>query len=102
VQTVGKARLARDLVPIREAAYWVHARRPFFTMAVLEENTRRKAAGKKETALWPITIEMVRRIDALFAIERSINGQSADHRKAFHQAQSAPLVTDLETHMREQ
>src|SRR5271165_5967218 len=32
--------------PVREAACWVHARRPFFAMADLEENARRKAAGK--------------------------------------------------------
>src|SRR5664279_5785281 len=37
--------------PIREAACWAHARRPFFAMADLEENARRKAAGKKEIAL---------------------------------------------------
>src|SRR6476659_818814 len=55
---------------IREAACWVHARRPFFAMADHEENARRKAAGKKEIALSPIAIEIVRRIDALFAIER--------------------------------
>src|SRR6202795_5156761 len=87
---------------IREAACWVHARRPFFAMADLEENARRKAAGQKEIALSPIAIEIVRRIDALFAIERSINGESADHRKAVRQAQSAPLVADLEAYMREQ
>src|SRR5277367_36056 len=88
--------------PIREAACWVHARRPFFAMADIEENARRKAAGKKEIALSPIAIEIVRRIDALFEIERSINGQSADQRKAVRQAQSAPLVADLEAYMREQ
>jgi transposase len=88
--------------PIRESACWVHARRPFFAMADLEENARRKAAGKREIALSPIAIEIVRRIDALFAIERSINGQSADHRKAVRQAQSAPLVADLEAYMLEQ
>src|SRR3954464_2545571 len=88
--------------PIREAACWVHARRPFFAMADIEENARRKAAGKKEIALSPIAIEIVRRIDALFAIERSINGQSADHRKAVRQAQSPPLVADLEAYMRQQ
>jgi len=64
-------------------------------MADLEENARRKAAGKKEIALSPIAIEVVRRIDVLFAIERSINGQSADQRKAVRQAQSAHLVADL-------
>ena len=56
--------------PILEAACWVHARRPFFAMADLEENARRKAAGKKEIVLSPIAIEVVRRIDALFEIER--------------------------------
>ena len=71
-------------------------------MADLEENARRKAAGKKEIALSPIAIEIVRRIDALFAIERTINGQGADYRKAVRQAQSAPLVADLEAYMREQ
>ncbi len=46
-------------------------------MADIEENARRKAVGKKEIALSPIAIEVVRRIDALFEIERSINGKSA-------------------------
>jgi hypothetical protein len=58
--------------PIREAACWAHARRPFFVMADVEENARRKAAGKREIPLSPIAIEVVRRIDALFEIERSI------------------------------
>ena len=47
-------------------------------MADLEENARRKAGGKKEIPLSPIAIEVVRRIDALFEIERSINGKSAE------------------------
>jgi transposase len=81
---------------IREAACWVHARRPFFAMADLEENARRKAAGKKEIVISPVAMEIVRRIDALFEIERSINGQNADQRKVVRQAQSAPLVADLE------
>ena len=37
--------------PIWEAACWVHARRPFFAMADIEENARHKAAGKKEIPL---------------------------------------------------
>ena len=87
---------------IREAACWVHARRPFFAMADLEENARRKAAGKKEIVISPVAMEIVRRIDALFEIERSINGQNADQRKAVRQARSASLVADLEAYMREQ
>src|SRR5437588_937891 len=46
---------------IREAACWVHARRPFFAMADLEENARRKAAGKKEFVISPVAMEIVRR-----------------------------------------
>jgi transposase len=46
--------------------------------------------------------EAVRRIDALFDIERSINGRDADQRKAVRQEFSAPLVADLEAWMREQ
>src|SRR5471030_1093826 len=88
--------------PILEAACWVHARRPFFVMADLAENARRKAQGKKPPVISPLALEAVRRIDALFEIERSINGQSADRRKAVRQELSAPLVADLEAWMREQ
>lgn len=88
--------------PIREAACWVHARRPFFAMADLDENARRKAAGKKEIPLSPIAIEVVRRIDALFEIERSINGKSAEERLSVRQMLSRPLVDDLRIYMREQ
>src|SRR5271170_4083592 len=91
----------RSPAPIREAACWVHARRPFFAMADLEENARRRAVGKKAFVVSPIAVEIVRRIDALFDIERSINGQSADKRKAVRQEMSAPLVADLQTYMLE-
>jgi len=85
--------------PILEAACWVHARRPFFAMADIEENARRKASGKKEIPLSPIAIEIVRRIDALFAIERSINGKSAEERLATRHTLSRPLVDDLHAYM---
>jgi transposase len=88
--------------PILEAGCWVHARRPFFAMADLEENTRRQAAGKKAIALSPIAIEIVRRIDALFEIERPINGKSAEERRAVRQELSKPLVDELQVYMREQ
>ena len=87
---------------VREAACWVHARRPFFAMADLDENARRKAAGKKEIPLSPIAIEVVRRIDALFDIERSINGKSVEDRLAVRRTLSRPLVDDLRIFMREQ
>jgi hypothetical protein len=43
----------------------------------------------------------VRRIDAIFDIERSINGLSAAHRLAVRQERIAPLVGALESWMRE-
>jgi transposase len=87
--------------PIREAACWAHARRPFYIMADLEENARRKAAGKKEIILSPIAMEVVRRIDALFEIERAINEHSAEARRAHRQQHSAPLAGELEVYMRD-
>jgi transposase len=99
----GKLYLAgRTPGPITEAACWVHARRPFFAMADIEQNARRKAASKKEIPLSPIAIEIVRRIDALFEIERSINGKSAEERRAVRRMSSRPLVEALEVYLREQ
>ena len=42
-----------------EAACWAHARRPFFAIADIEKNARRKAAGQKEIPLSPIAIECI-------------------------------------------
>jgi transposase len=43
----------RNAGPILEAACWVHARRPFFVMADLAENARRKVQGKKPAVISP-------------------------------------------------
>ena len=85
--------------PIREAACWAHARRKFFEFADVEGNLRRKAAGKKEIALSPIAIQVVRRIDAVFEIERAINGKSAEERLAARRTMSRPLVEDLHVYL---
>jgi transposase len=87
---------------ILEAACWVHARRPFFVLADVEAAARRRAQGKTPAIISPIAVEAVRRIDALFTIERDINGQSAEQRRAVRQELSAPLVADLESWMRAQ
>jgi hypothetical protein len=71
-------------------------------MADLDENARRKAAGKKEIVLSPIAVEVVHRIDALFEIERPINGMSAEERRAVRQQLSKPLVDELQVYMRGQ
>jgi hypothetical protein len=47
-------------------------------------------------------VEAVRRIDALFDIERGINGESAEERLRVWKEQSAPLLPALEAWLREQ
>jgi transposase len=56
-----------------EAACWAHARRKFFELAELRKGL--------------IAIEAVKRIDALFAIEREINGRPPDERRTLRAAQ---------------
>ena len=87
---------------ILEAGCWSHARRPFFVLADLVGSSHRKSQGTTPVPISPLALEMVRRIDALFEIERSINGKSADERLAVRQQLSAPLVAELEVWMREQ
>ncbi len=94
--------VGRNAGPILEAACWVHARRPFFVMADLAENARRKVQGKKPAVISPLALEAVRRIDALFEIERGINGETPERRRAVRQELSAPLIADLKVWMREQ
>jgi hypothetical protein len=62
----------------------------------------RKAQGKTPAVISPMALEAVRRIDALFEIERSLNGFDAERRKAVRQEQSAPLVASLHAWMREE
>jgi transposase len=86
---------------IIEAGCWVHARRPFFLLADIEANARRKAEGKTAGVISPLALEAVRRIDKLFEIERSINGQSIERRRQVRQELSAPLIADLDAWLHE-
>ena len=43
----------------------------------------------------PVALEAVRRIDALFDVERGLNGLSAEVRLRVRQEQSAPVVAEL-------
>src|SRR6266851_1986205 len=88
--------------PIAEAACWAHARRKFFVLADIEANARRKAQRRTTAPVSPIALEAVRRIDALFEIERSISGLPADRRLAVRRERAAPLVAALEAWMREE
>jgi transposase len=84
---------------ITSALCWAHARRQFFELADIAANARR---GKNAAAISPIALEAVKRIDALFDIERGINGQSAEERRQVRQEQSVSLLTALEAWLRQQ
>ena len=86
--------------PIFEAACWSHARRKFFVLADIEASARRRASNRTPSPVSPLALEAVRKIDALFDIERAINGLDIAARKAARQEQSAPVVADLEVWMR--
>jgi transposase len=83
--------------PILEALCWSHGRRKFFELADIAANARR---GKDASPISPIALEAVRRIDALFNVERGINGLSADERLAARRLSSTPLVVALGEWMR--
>jgi transposase len=89
----------REPGPVAPALCWSHARRKFFELADIETNVRK---GKSAKDISPIALEAVRRIDALFEIERSINGQLPEARLEMRRQLSAPLVTDLERWLRDE
>ena len=78
--------------PITEAACWSHGRRKFFVLADLAKSAPGNGA--------PLALEAVRQIDAIFAIEREINGLPAEQRLAVRTTRIAPLVSELESWMR--
>jgi transposase len=79
-----------------------HARRYFFELADIERAARAKANGKDAKAISPIAFEVVKRLDAIFAIERGVTGKSVVERLAARQTKSLPLMASLETYLREQ
>jgi transposase len=79
------------------ALCWSHARRKFFELADIAANARR---GKNAPPISPIALEAVKRIDAIFDVERDINGASAEERLRVRLDISAPLVAALETWLR--
>lgn len=61
----------RDPVPLTQALCWAQSRRKFFVLADIASNAKR---GKNAAAISPVALEAVKRIDALFDIERDIDG----------------------------
>ena len=83
--------------PVTEALCWAHGRRRFYELADIAAGKRR---GKRAPPISPLALEAVKRIDALFDIEREINGETAERRLAARRERSAPLVAELEDWMR--
>lgn len=82
----------RDLGPLTQALCWAHARRKFFVLADIATNAKR---GKIAAPISPMALEAVKRIDALFDIEREINGLAAGQRLERRRKDSQPLVEEL-------
>lgn len=82
----------RDPAPLRQALCWAHSRRKFFVLADIAANAKR---GSKAAPISPMALEAVKRIDALFDIEREINGLAADERLERRRQDSQPLVEEL-------
>ncbi|RKZ99870.1 MAG: IS66 family transposase [Gammaproteobacteria bacterium] len=82
----------RDPGPVTSALCWSHARRKFFELADIAGNVRK---GKPAHDISPIALEAVQRIDAIFDIERDINGLNTGDRHAARQTLSRPLVEAL-------
>jgi len=88
--------------PLLEAGCFAHARRKFFELADVESAARKKSRGERTGQIYPIALEAVQRLDALFDIERGINGKSIDQRLAARQEHSAALMGNLHAWMIEQ
>ena len=87
----------RKLGPVVSVLCWAHARRKFFELADIAGNVRH---GKPAHQISPVAFEAVKRIDAIFAIERDINGLDPNARLETRSRLSAPLITYLETWLR--
>ena len=94
VVTAGSARLPRSgLVQCALCGppHNAHARRKLFELADIAS----KARNRKRTTISPIAFEAVSKFDAIFALERSINGSSPEVRVATRRKDVAPLVNEL-------
>ena len=81
--------------PVFEAGCFAHARRKFFELADVEGAVRKKSRGERTEQIYPIALEAVQRLDALFDIERRVNGLPSQERLTARQEHSAPLMADL-------
>jgi transposase len=84
--------------PVLSALCWSHARRKFFELADIKSTARK---GKKVAEeISPIALDAVKRIDAIFEVERAITGLSVEARRDARQRLVRPMVHDLHDWMR--
>lgn len=88
-------REGRDPGPVLEAGCFAHARRKFFELADVTAAARKKSRGERTGMIYPIALEAVQRLDALFEIERGLGGKTPAERLAVRQELSAPLIAEL-------
>ena len=81
--------------PVIEAGCFAHARRKFFELADVEGAARKKSRGEHAGMVYPVALEAVQKLDALFEIERRINGLGPAERVAVRREHSAPLIDEL-------
>lgn len=86
--------------PIADALCWAHGRRKFFVLADIAASAAKGRLGKNPPPISPLALEAVKRIDAVFDLERDINGKPPDDRLAARKEHVAPLVAELEAWMR--
>jgi transposase len=68
---------------------------PCQAQVLILANIASKARSKKKVVISPLAFEAAQKIDAIFALERSINGLPQDQRLVARQRDIAPLVHDL-------
>jgi transposase len=84
--------------PITEAACWAHARRKCFELA----DVASKARNNSSAVISPIAFVAVQKFDAIFALERGINGLSPEQRLAVRRRDIAPLVNEFIAWMKQE
>ena len=72
---------------IQEAACWAHVRRKFYDLQVAHKS--------------PVADEALERIGALYAIEKEIQGRSAEERRGIRDIRSRPLLGSLKQWLEE-
>ena len=80
-----ESRNGRD-APAVEVACWAHVRRKIFDV--------HEATGS------PLAREALERMGALFAIERTINGQPPEERRRVRQLRAKPIIDELKSSTR--